>query len=448
MKSKKKILLTGASGSMGSEAFKELLKRSDKYEIVLLLQPNRNEKKAFARYKNQNGLEIVWGDLRNSADVMKAVDGADHVLHTAAIIPPAADRYPGLAREVNVRGTENIIEAIKRQPDNGDHVRFIYIASVALYGDRLPPNHVVRVGDPLCPSVGDHYAVTKMAAERAVIESGLKHWTSLRQTYIAIPNSFALFDSILFHQPLNTHIELITPDDAGYGLVQTLETPDEFYGKVYNMSGGPSCRMVYKDYLARMMRIMGLGDYQAIMDPNWFALKNFHCCWYDDGHVLEGYLGHWRHTLDDHYRQVEEFAPKYLKLAVKVTPTGIIKAVLKKMADPLRWARKKDREKIEAFFGSLEAWERIPGWSGLETAPQTNNKPGENESSSALEKASLFGGECLSPDFTGVGAKMRWKCAEGHEWQSTPGLVEAGHWCPECAPPRWATDRKENESFI
>jgi len=37
---KQKVLLTGASGSMGGEAFKELYKRKDKYDIVLFLLPN------------------------------------------------------------------------------------------------------------------------------------------------------------------------------------------------------------------------------------------------------------------------------------------------------------------------------------------------------------------------------------------------------------------------
>jgi len=36
---KKKVLLTGASGSMEGTAFKELLNRRDKYDIVLLLRP-------------------------------------------------------------------------------------------------------------------------------------------------------------------------------------------------------------------------------------------------------------------------------------------------------------------------------------------------------------------------------------------------------------------------
>ena len=61
---------------------------------------------------------------------------------------------------------------------------------------------------------------------------------------------------------------------------------------------------------------------------------------------------------------------------------------------------------------------------------------------------SIFGGECLSPYFTDMDAKTRWKCAVVHEWHATPRLIAAGHWCPECAPPPWATDRKNNETFI
>jgi len=64
---KKRVLLTGASGSMGSEAFKELLRRKDRYDIVLLLRPSKQNKKAFANYEGQEGIKIVWGDYRNMA---------------------------------------------------------------------------------------------------------------------------------------------------------------------------------------------------------------------------------------------------------------------------------------------------------------------------------------------------------------------------------------------
>lgn len=444
---KKKVFLTGASGSMGGEAFKELLRRKAEYDVVLLLRPSRQNKKAFARYDGQEGVRIVWGDLCNPDDVLEAIDGVDYVLHPAAFIAPEADKNPPLCKRINCGGTENIIAAIKKQPDNGDNVRFVYVGSVAEYGDRLPPIHMVKVGDPLKPSVGDFYATTKIAAERAVIESGLKYWAVMRQTYIAIPDALSLMDPILFHQPVNTHIELITSEDAGYGLVQTMEAPDEFYGRVYNMGGGPSCRVVFKDYLEQMMKIFGLGDYRKITPLNWFALRNFHCCWYEDSYVLNEYLGHWRHSLDDHYEQVREATPWYLKLGGAMAPDLIVKAFMRRMAEPLKWIENEEEEKVKAFFGSREAWERIPDWDNyvcsgesrrVEPAKKLNDK--EYTIDDMQELAESRGGQCLSTEFVGMEATLRWKCAFGHQFEATPRLLHAGHWCPQCAPPPWDYD--------
>ncbi len=88
-----------------------------------------------------DGLKIVWGDLINADDVLRAVDGCDFVLHPAALISPAADHDPWMAKKVNLDGTKNIIDAIKKQPNKGDGIKFVYVGSVAEYGDRLPPVH-------------------------------------------------------------------------------------------------------------------------------------------------------------------------------------------------------------------------------------------------------------------------------------------------------------------
>ncbi|TFG33580.1 NAD-dependent epimerase/dehydratase family protein, partial [Candidatus Thorarchaeota archaeon] len=256
--SRTRVLLTGASGSMGGEAFKELIRRKSNYEIVLILRPSAENKKTFSQHIpndcisngkrsviENKGLKIVWGDLTNYADVLEAVHGVDYVLHPAAFIAPAADHNPELAEKINVGGTENIIKAIKAQDNGAERIRLVYISSVAIYGDRLAPIYWVRTGDPLKPSVYDFYATTKIRAERAIIESGLKYWVSIRQTYIAIPDAMSLMDPIMFHQPIDQHIEMITAEDAGYGLVQCLEAPEDFWRRIYNMGGGPSCRFIF-----------------------------------------------------------------------------------------------------------------------------------------------------------------------------------------------------------
>lgn len=45
------------------------------------------------------------------------------------------------------------------------------------------------------------------------------------------------------------------------------------------------------------------------------------------------------------------------------------------------------------------------------------------------------GGKCLSPRYLGSGKKLRWMCSEGHVWEAPPESIrrQRRHWCPECA---------------
>lgn len=43
-------------------------------------------------------------------------------------------------------------------------------------------------------------------------------------------------------------------------------------------------------------------------------------------------------------------------------------------------------------------------------------------------------GECLSSIYVGVKKKLRWRCAQGHEWETTPNSIKyMGTWCPNCS---------------
>ncbi len=474
---KKKVLLTGASGSMGGEAFKELLRHKDRYDVVLILRPSQENKNNFRKYEagllsppvgekgvvESKGLKIVWGDLTDPDDDLRAVSGVDYVLHPAAFIAPAADHNPVLAEKINVGGTLNIINAIKAQPNNGDRIRLVYIGSVAAPGDRLGTIHMARAGDPLKPSVYDFYAATKIAAERAVIESGLKYWVSIRQTYIAIPQAVSLMDPIMFHQPIDTHIELVTAEDAGYGLVKSLECPDDFWCRIYNMGGGPQCRVIFLDYIETMMKLLGIGDYRKIMDRNWFALRNFHCCWWEDSYVLNDYLGHWRSSLQDHYQQVVDSAPWYTKLG-RIAPKFVVKLIMQRMVmgkdGTINWIKTHNEGRISAFFGSRKKWAAIPPWdiampdfniTAIRLDHGYTEKPNDDYTIEDMQGAAKFrGGTCLSKEFIDMGTKLQWKCAFDHAFEASPTLVlKAGHWCPECEAPPWDYDKiaKKNPFF-
>ena len=51
----------------------------------------------------------------------------------------------------------------------------------------------------------------------------------------------------------------------------------------------------------------------------------------------------------------------------------------------------------------------------------------------AHNAASGFGGECLTESYTLASAKMRWRCANGHIWESPLSEVRRGRWCHICA---------------
>jgi hypothetical protein len=60
------------------------------------------------------------------------------------------------------------------------------------------------------------------------------------------------------------------------------------------------------------------------------------------------------------------------------------------------------------------------------------------------------GGVCLSTFYVNNNTNLRWKCAEGHEWEAVPGSVQQGSWCPVCAgklPPDQALQKLQEIAF-
>ena len=156
--SRKTVLITGASGTMGLQAFKELYNRK-KFNLVLLLRESPKNVLMFNKYADDPHVRIVWGDLTDYNSVLVAVTGCDYVLHIGGMVSPSADYFPKKTLYTNVTAAEYIVKAVKAQPDP-DAVKVVYIGTVAETGDRNPPIHWGRTGDPIKISVYDHYAIS------------------------------------------------------------------------------------------------------------------------------------------------------------------------------------------------------------------------------------------------------------------------------------------------
>lgn len=120
-----KIFLTGATGFIGGHVARLLRERGD--EVVCLVRDP-----ARATGLSALGCELLRGDLSSKKAIRAGVEGADAVIHGAAIyevgIPGSehAQMY-----EANVRGTENVLGAALA----AGTPKVVYISTVAAFGD-------------------------------------------------------------------------------------------------------------------------------------------------------------------------------------------------------------------------------------------------------------------------------------------------------------------------
>lgn len=468
---KKKVFLTGASGNMGWAGFKELYAKKDRYDIVILIRDSKKNREMFKSYLNDPGVKIVWGDLVNYKDVLECVNGADCVLHVGGMVSPAADYYPRKTIKTNTAAAKNIVDAVKAQPDP-DAVKVVYIGTVAETGDRNPPIHWARTGDPIKISIYDHYAISKVKAEMTFAESGLKYWVSLRQSGILYPNILKQYDPIMYHVPFNGVLEWATIEDSGRLLERVCrdDVPEDFWRRFYNIGSGKEFRITNFEFEQFLLGAIGLGDPKKIFEPNWFILRNFHGQWYTDSDLLEDYL-HFREkiTVKEYFKRMSATVPSYYKLAKICPPVLIKKLGMERMTKvpvygTMNWIENNDQNRISAYFGSREAWEKIGGWDTFQVERPSEemtyldhgydeSKPISELDLDDMKKAAAFrGGECLAVEMVkgDLYTPLKWKSARGNEFEMTPNLVlKGGHWCPDELPWPWDydTEAKINPFF-
>lgn len=153
---RKKILVTGGAGFIGSNLCDALLALDN--EVICLDNFATGKPANIQHLLTHPKFTLLVGDIRNPADCAKAVEGAEFVLHQAALgSVPRSIADPVTSNAVNVSGFLNMLVAAR---DAGVK-RFVYAASSSTYGDSesLPKIEDV-IGKPLSP-----YAITKYVNE-------------------------------------------------------------------------------------------------------------------------------------------------------------------------------------------------------------------------------------------------------------------------------------------
>lgn len=97
------ILITGASGFIGSYVVKKLIEEKQSVKLFVR-EPSR------INFSSTNGFEICKGNLTDKESVYNAVEGCETVLHLGAIATKW-ERKPAVYYDVNLNGTKNIFDA-------------------------------------------------------------------------------------------------------------------------------------------------------------------------------------------------------------------------------------------------------------------------------------------------------------------------------------------------
>lgn len=332
---KKNILLTGASGTVGFEALLQLIDKNI-YNVTVFDKETKQSSLKLLPYKDQ--VNIVFGDISNAKD-LEPIKDIDYVIHLAAIIPPVADDYPELAKKVNLIGTQNLVNQLEKHSPNAF---LMYSSSISVYGDRiLKP--FIKVSDPLLPSEGDYYATTKIAAEDYIQKSKLDY-TIFRLAAIMGNHKIS---KLMFHQPLDTSLEIATPRDTARAFVNGIEKQNELSKRIFNLGGGEKCRASYEEFLQRSFTIFGLGELN--FPKHAFADKNFHCGYYADGDALEKIVHFRQDTINDYFKMEADKVSPFRKFITSVFKTPIKWFLLKK-SEPYQAYNEKDSVQMNHYF--------------------------------------------------------------------------------------------------
>ncbi|MGN6569443.1 MAG: NAD-dependent epimerase/dehydratase family protein [Flavipsychrobacter sp.] len=157
----KKVLVTGGAGYIGSVLTRQLLEKGYNVRVLDSLMFGGEPIIDLLNYPQ---FEFVKGDVRNEADVRKALDGVDYVAHLAAIVgDPACAQQPELARSTNIEGSKMLYTIANEL----GITKFVFASTCSNYGKMSDPDAYVNEESDLSPV--SLYAETKVAVEQFLL---------------------------------------------------------------------------------------------------------------------------------------------------------------------------------------------------------------------------------------------------------------------------------------
>lgn len=156
-----KVLVTGATGFIGSHLTEELVKQGE--EVRAFVRYNSRDERGLLEAlprEVQNQLEVVPGDLKDPDGVRKAVKGCAKVFHLGALIAiPYSYFHPFNFIQTNVEGTAHLLNACLQE---SAIERIVHTSTSEVYGTA----HYVPIDEKHPLQAQSPYAASKIAADK------------------------------------------------------------------------------------------------------------------------------------------------------------------------------------------------------------------------------------------------------------------------------------------
>lgn len=229
-----KILITGGAGFVGSALIELLLNEGYYVRVIDNLRYGGQSLANF--FKNQN-FEFIKGDVRSKSDMEKAVEGVDFVIHLAAVVGyPACKQDPELSHDINVNGTQNIVNIL-----NGK-IPLIYSSTGSNYG---------KMVDQVCLETSALNPLSEYGKQKTMAEDVVKtnkkfvifrfatgFGISPRLRLDLLPNDFtfrAVKDKNLIVYEKNYMRTFIHVRDMAKAFLFAIENYSKLKGEIYNV---------------------------------------------------------------------------------------------------------------------------------------------------------------------------------------------------------------------
>ncbi len=155
----KTIVVTGGTGSFGKAVTRRLLDEHNPSSVRIFSRDELKQWEMAREFNNDERLRFLIGDVRDAQRVERAFEGADFIIHAAALKHvPACEYNPMEAVKTNVDGTINVINAALN-------------ANVG---------KVITLSTDKASRPVNTYGATKLVAERTTIQSN--SYTGQRKT--------------------------------------------------------------------------------------------------------------------------------------------------------------------------------------------------------------------------------------------------------------------------